>query len=83
MSFRDELQNVSTKELMRMRKIAFQNGGNYDLDPWPFRRNKNVYTLEQLNEILFDREHIPNKKEAKELRRKASKAGNRQTRGAR
>ena len=89
MTWRDELDLVGTRELMRMRKYALQNGGYciYGRYNGGCRGSctTGCYTIGQINEILFDREHVPNKKEAKVLRREASKKGrkNRKTRGAR
>jgi hypothetical protein len=63
------LNEYHTKELLQFLNSARACGGWYS----PYDKNGPGYTVAEIKEVLKTREHIPNKKEAKELRRKASK----------
>ena len=85
MSWRDDLEGFTTKQLLRMRDVAYRNGGIYR-SHWFSRKGPLTwedYNLEQIQEILFDREHVPNKKERKVIRRQELKAKQKRTKGAR
>lgn len=60
------LNKLHTRQIMQLRKEALMFCNNQTtVDPGGWC----VITLDQINQILTGREHIPNKAEAKEIRR--------------
>ncbi len=65
------LEKHHTRELIQMMNGARKTGGFYR----PFEWSQDEYSVDDVKEVLATREHIPNKKEAKVLRRAAAKKG--------
>ena len=71
MSIREYLESKRTRQLMSMLNEARANGYSLEVIDW-----KEVEVPhEEIKAVLDTREHIPNKYEAKALRREASKRG--------
>lgn len=66
------LGGLHTKQIMNMRDEAYHYGHDQVnmLDHPPY----NPVTMDQIREVLATREHIPNKAEAKEIRRQKAHA---------
>lgn len=64
------LKSLHTKQLMQLRKEAYQYG--HDVVFVNEQRDMPL-TVEEINEELNTREHVPNKQEAKALRQQAAK----------
>lgn len=60
------LKTQHTRELMGLRKSIYRCKGSYDVSD---NHQGMTVTLEQLKAELATREHIPNKKEGKAIRR--------------
>lgn len=67
---KEHLEGLSTRELLVYLKFARRFYGWYC--PWDHKYD-NVYTSEEIKTELAKREHIPNKKEGKALRREAAR----------
>lgn len=59
------LRGLSTRELLSMLNSTRRLGGHYQ-PAYPFGPS---YTADEIKTVLADRPHVPNKAEAKELRR--------------
>jgi hypothetical protein len=71
MTIKEYLESKRTRQLMSMLNEARANGYSLEVIDW-----KEVKVPhEEIKTVLDTREHIPNKHEAKALRREASKRG--------
>lgn len=62
-----ELEQMNTRQLMSVLAASRKTNGVYYPD---YGNQSNYYTAEEIKTVLADRPHIPNKQEAKEIRRK-------------
>ena len=71
------LGRLHTKQLLEMLKDARKFGGYFSEDP--HSRCSYAWTTDEIKGVLAQREHVPNKKEAKEIRKKKAKKKGRKT----
>ena len=65
------LNELHTRQLMKLRDECFRYGHN---GCWINSANTKWVDLDEVNQVLSGREHIPNKAEAKEIRQKKAHA---------
>ncbi len=65
------LHKMTTYDLNRLRRSCYRCSGYYS-DYWEYD-SRGGYNLDEVLEVMNTREHIPNKKEGKRLRREAAK----------
>jgi len=65
------LEGLHTRQLMNLRNDCFRFGHN---GVFINSANDKWVSVEEVNQVLSTREHIPNKREAKEIRQKAAHA---------
>lgn len=64
------LENISTRKLMKWRNFCYKFGGKYSPG-----EDSIYYNIDEVKNELDKREHIPNKLEAKKIRREMAKKG--------
>lgn len=63
------LNSQHTKQLLSLLNKARKCGGSFD----PFDGGQVFYSTEEIKKLLETREHVPNKKEAREIRQSKAK----------